>query len=164
MLVLLGFGGNQPGTAEAFLRALHHLARYGGLGAVSRVWKTPAIGPPQPDYLNAAAVLAVALHPVGLLDVCQGLEVRAGRDRRTEQRWGPRVLDVDLLIAQEVVLVHPRLLLPHPLLHQRAFALLPACEVAAEWRHPRFFATLGELLSAVDTAGCSTVRLPGWPV
>lgn len=163
MLVLLGLGGNLPGTPEAFLRAIHHLARHTRLRAVSRVWRTPAVGPPQPEYLNAAGVVEVRTHPAVLLDICQHLEAQAGRDRCTEERWGPRVLDLDLLLAPGVVLVHPRLSLPHPLVHRRAFVLLPACEVAADWRHPRLFATLGHLLSEVDTTGCAPVQLPGWP-
>ncbi len=163
MLVLLGFGGNLPGTAEAFCRALHHLGACTRLDAASRIWKTAAVGPPQPDFFNAAVVVETHTHPLLLLEVCQRLETWAGRDRRAEQRWGPRVLDLDLLLVPDVVLVHPRLSLPHPRLHQRSFALLPACEVAGDWRHPRRHATLSELLSAIDAGGSSPAHLPGWP-
>jgi len=164
VLILLGFGGNLPGTGEAFCHALCQLGSFARLGAVSRAWRTVAVGPPQPDYLNAAVVVDIHTHPLHLLEVCQRLEAQAGRDRRSEPRWGPRVLDLDLLLAPDVVLLHPRLSLPHPLLHQRAFALLPACEVAGDWLHPRCHATLRELLTTVDAGGCAPVQLPGWPV
>lgn len=163
MLVLLGLGGNLPGTPEAFRQALHRLEQHTCLRAVSRVWRTAAVGPPQPDYLNAAAVVEVQTHPIGLLDLCQSLEALAGRDRRAEQRWGPRVLDLDLLLAPGLVVRHPQLSLPHPRLHQRAFVLAPACEVAGQWRHPHRLATLAELLRSVDVSACSPVRIPGWP-
>ncbi len=163
MLILLGFGGNLPGTGEAFCQALRHLAAYAHLGAVSRVWTTAAIGPPQANFFNAAVIVETRKHPLFLLELCQQLEAKAGRDRRSEPRWGPRVLDLDLLLAPDVILLHPRLSLPHPLLHQRAFALLPACEVAGDWLHPRRHATLRQLLTTVDTGGCSPVQLPGWP-
>lgn len=163
MLLLLGLGGNLPRTPEALVGVIHHLEHHAYLRALSRVWRTPAIGPPQPDYLNAVAVVEVQTHPLVLLRLCQRLEALAGRDRSREQRWGPRVLDLDLLLAPGVVLQHPELALPHPRLHQRAFALAPACEVAAGWQHPRLFLTLGELLRTVDTGGCSPVQLPGWP-
>jgi 2-amino-4-hydroxy-6-hydroxymethyldihydropteridine diphosphokinase len=163
VLVLLGFGGNRPGSGEAFCQALRHLASCARLDAVSRAWKTAAVGPPQPDYLNAAVVLELHTHPLHLLEVCQHLEAQAGRDRRTEPRWGPRVLDLDLLLVPDVVLVHPRLSLPHPRLHQRAFALLPACEVAGDWFHPRRHTTLHQLLSALDPGSSAPVHLPGWP-
>jgi 2-amino-4-hydroxy-6-hydroxymethyldihydropteridine diphosphokinase len=163
VLLLLGLGGNLAGTPEALLGAIHHLELHAELRAVSRVWRTPAMGPPQGEYLNAAAVVEVQTHPLVVLQLCQRLEALAGRDRRREQRWGPRVLDLDLLLAPGVVLQHPDLLLPHPALHQRAFALAPGCEVAADWQHPRLFVTLAELLRRVDTTGCSPVQLPGWP-
>lgn len=161
--MLIGLGGNLPGTGAAFLHALRDFQGQGLLRAASRVWLTPAVGPPQPDYLNAAVVVDLPYHPLRLLASCQRLEEEAGRHRRNELRWGPRVLDVDLLLAPNLVLVHPCLELPHPRLPQRAFVLLPACEVASDWRHPRLGTTLAELLTTVDTRGCVPLNLPGWP-
>lgn len=163
MYILVGFGGNLPDTAEAHRCALRLLTRHARVRAVSRIWKTPAVGPPQPDFLNAAVVVEINTHPLALLAACQRLEALAGRDRRTEQRWGPRVLDLDLLLARQVVMVHPRLVLPHPRLHQRTFALLPACEVAGDWWHPRRHATLRQLLAALPADCSAPLSVPGWP-
>lgn len=164
MRVLLGLGGNLPATGVAFTKTLQHLAERGWLRDVSAVWRTPAVGPPQEDYFNAAVVVDVPCHPLDLLAHCLQLERQAGRDRRRETRWGPRVLDIDLLLAGGVVLVHPHLIVPHPHLHQRPFALLPACQVAGEWFHPRQLLTVRELANKVGRAGCEPVALAGWPV
>jgi 2-amino-4-hydroxy-6-hydroxymethyldihydropteridine diphosphokinase len=100
---------------------------------ISGYYVTPAWGGiEQPDFVNAAAVLDTALAPLDLLDGLLAIERRAGRDRRREVRWGPRTLDLDLLLYGDMVLDSPRLSLPHPRLHERAFALLPLAEVAPQ--------------------------------
>jgi 2-amino-4-hydroxy-6-hydroxymethyldihydropteridine diphosphokinase len=143
--VALGLGGNLGDPESAFREALGALAIVGGITAVSKLWRTRPVGPRQPDYLNAAAVVAWHAGPRSLLERCRELEIAAGRDRSTEQRWGPRVLDLDLLLADGVVCRGPLLELPHPRFHERRFALEPAAEVAAEWRHPLLGLTVSQL-------------------
>ncbi len=148
--LLLGLGGNQGDVAHAFAQTLAALESEHPVVGVSRLWRSTALGPPQPDYLNAAVLLELRSTPLALLRRCLELECAAGRKRHREARWGPRPLDLDLLIAPGVVVVSPELTLPHPRLAERRFALLPACELAPRWTHPRLRRCLAELLSGLD--------------
>lgn len=151
--VILGFGGNLGDPAAAFARALDELADEAWIISTSSIWQTRAVGPAQPDYLNAAAVIHWSGGgPRALLHRCRILEAEAGRDRAREERWGPRVLDLDLLLAEDVVCVGPTLQLPHPLFHERRFALEPAAEVAPQWVHPLLGRTVTELAEAARPA------------
>jgi 2-amino-4-hydroxy-6-hydroxymethyldihydropteridine diphosphokinase len=145
--VILGLGGNTGEPASAFRHALDALARDGRIAAVSRLWRTRPVGPPQPDYLNAAAVVSWPAGPHSLLARCRQLEAAAGRDRSTGERWGPRALDLDLLLAEDLVCRGPTLELPHPRFHERRFALEPSAEVAPDWRHPLLGLTISELVN-----------------
>lgn len=145
MEILIGLGGNLGEPQEAFALALGSFAAEGRLASVSRLWHTRPVGLSQPDFLNAAAVIDWPARPRFLLDRCRELEEAAGRDRVREERWGPRPLDLDLLIAPAVVLRGTDLQIPHPRFHQRRFALEPAAEVAATWIHPLLGLTIEQL-------------------
>ena len=145
MQVVLGLGSNVGDGRRAFSDCLAALGVEGRVIALSRVWRTRAIGPTQPDFLNAAVLIDWVAGPRRLLDRCRELELAAGRDRAQEVRWGPRTLDLDLLIAASAVCRGPNLELPHPRLHQRRFALEPAAEVAPDWVHPLLGQTIEEL-------------------
>lgn len=172
MLLLLGLGGNLGDVAASFATTAAVLAREHRLLAASGLWRSAPVGPPQPDYLNAALLLDVRIPLQDLLVACQGLETAAGRDRACEVRWGPRALDIDLLVAPGLVVESPALSLPHLRLAERRFALLPACELAPDWIHPRLHRPLRELLDALDPLAQPCERLgpfprpPGgpWPV
>jgi 2-amino-4-hydroxy-6-hydroxymethyldihydropteridine diphosphokinase len=120
--------------------------------ACSGVWRSAPLGQPQDDFLNAAALVESRSHPRALLALCQRLEAAAGRDRDVERRWGPRTLDLDLLVAPGVVIDSPDLVLPHPRLAERRFALAPAAEIAPGWFHPRLHRTLADLAAAPEIA------------
>ena len=143
--VILGLGSNMGDSQKAFSECLQTLAAVGQVIAASRLWRTRAVGPPQPDYLNAAAMIEWPAGPRALLARCLELEAAAGRDRSIEARWGQRVLDIDLLLAESVVCRGPTLTLPHPRLHERRFALEPAAEVAPDWTHPLLGRTISDL-------------------
>ena len=143
--VVLGLGGNTGDCRMAFSECLAALAAEGRVVDVSRLWRTRAIGPPQPDYLNAAALVEWPAGPRALLARCLELEAAAGRERSAEAPWGPRTLDIDLLLSESVVCRGPVLTLPHPRLHERRFALEPAAEVAPDWTHPLLHQTISEL-------------------
>ena len=145
MRVILGLGGNLGDVRDSFVTALGALGDVGRIGAVSRLWRTRAVGPPQPDYLNDAALLEWPSDPRQLFARCLELERAAGRDRSREERWGPRALDIDLLLAENFVSVGPTLTLPHPRFHTRRFALEPAAEIAPEWTHPLLGRTIADL-------------------
>jgi 2-amino-4-hydroxy-6-hydroxymethyldihydropteridine diphosphokinase len=101
--------------------------------AVSRVYETtPVGGPPQGDYLNAVVAVDTALDARALLHVAQRLEQQEERVRT--ERWGPRTLDVDVLLVGDVRVSEPDLVVPHPRLDERAFVLVPLADLAREWQ------------------------------
>jgi 2-amino-4-hydroxy-6-hydroxymethyldihydropteridine diphosphokinase len=131
----VGLGGNvgdSSGILRGAFEAIDGLART-RLLARSSLYRTPAWGlEAQPDFLNAVAQVESALPPEALLDVLLEIERRFGRDRASETRWGPRTLDLDLLLYGDTVLALQGLELPHPRLAERAFALAPLVEVAPD--------------------------------
>jgi 2-amino-4-hydroxy-6-hydroxymethyldihydropteridine diphosphokinase len=133
--------------------------------AVSRVFETDAVGPPpQSDYLNAALELHSALSPQALLARLLAIERTAGRRRDGDgapepARWGPRPLDLDLLLYGDLCIDQPSLTLPHPRLHQRAFVLEPLCDLAGELVHPR----LGETLESLARRVRDPKAVRPWP-
>jgi len=150
--VVVGLGANLGEPAVAFGTAIRGLASAGDVGSVSRMWRTRPLGPDQPDYRNAAALLRWPGDPLDLLHRCRELEAAAGRRRDTEDRWGPRVLDLDLLVARDLVWRGPELEIPHPRLHERAFALVPAAELVPDWVHPIAGRSIAELAKEVRAA------------
>ncbi|HWO19772.1 MAG TPA: 2-amino-4-hydroxy-6-hydroxymethyldihydropteridine diphosphokinase [Kofleriaceae bacterium] len=133
--LVIGLGGNVGGEAaivERFRRAREALAVLGELRSAP-LYRTGAIGPEQPDYLNTAVRLRVAdLSPDELLATVRELEHLLGRDRRGEPRWGPRPIDLDVLVWGGRVLRSPDLEVPHPRLAERRFALAPLVALLGE--------------------------------
>ena len=135
----IGLGAN-VGAAAATLRAaldeLADLPRTRLLRA-SRLYRTPAWGvEAQPDFVNAVAALETRLAARELLDALLEIERRHGRDRHREQRWGPRTLDLDLLLYGAMEIDEPGLRVPHPQLHRRGFVLVPLLEIAPDLELP----------------------------
>jgi len=137
-------------------RAAHLRAGFDGIAALpgtalidaSGTHEPEPVGPPgQQRYLNAAARVETALSPRTLLAGLLAIELSRGRDRGAEPRWGPRTLDLDLLLYGDRVIDEPGLTVPHPRLHERPFVLEPASEIASGMVAPGHGATIGELLA-----------------
>lgn len=130
----LALGGNLGDVASALAAALRALEAGGELRIVARsnVWRTPPWGKTdQPDFLNMCALVATQLSPRELLALCLNVESQAGRVRK--ERWGPRVIDIDVLAYDDVSWDDEALTLPHPRMKQRAFVLVPLAEIAPDW-------------------------------
>ena len=154
--------GSNLGDREAILReAARRIAALPAteLRAASHLYRTKPWGKPdQPDFLNAALSVRTELSPHALLDHALLIEAALGRERR--ERWGPRLIDIDLLTHADATIATPRLTLPHPALAERAFVLVPLREIAPD------FALRGigidHLLAGLDHT--SILRHPGPPL
>jgi len=123
------------------------------LEAKSSCYKTKAVGPPQPDYLNGCILLQVGMVPQLLLKTLLEIENLFGRVRT--ERWGPRSLDLDLLLYDDLILDTPTLQIPHPRMQERAFVLVPLFEIAPDWIEPVSGYAIKQLVKEVD---CSDVH------
>jgi 2-amino-4-hydroxy-6-hydroxymethyldihydropteridine diphosphokinase len=156
--IALGLGGNLGPVEETFLRALRQLESALGPLLVAALYRSRPVSPiPQPDYLNTAVLARTSLAPGELLALTQTLERDAGR--RDGPRFGPRPLDIDLLLYGDVQLDSPELTLPHPRLRERRFVLEPLADIAPDWRVPPEGATVRELLARLEEQGVERV---GW--
>lgn len=159
----IGLGANLGDPVAALRGAVHALAALpdSRLLAASRLYRTPAWGrTDQPDYVNAAVLLETRLAPEALLGRLLAIERAAGRRRdggAAGTRWGPRVLDLDLLLYGRQQVDLPGLRVPHPHLHERAFALVPLAEIAASEPFPGH-GSVGEALRRVDAAGVDAIE------
>ena len=163
MNIIIGLGGNVGDVQTAFNQAVKALGENGEITVLGRssLYRTAAVGPEQPSFLNTAIMVTAEISARNLLSLCHQIEAAAGRDRSREKRWGPRVLDLDLLISDSVVCRGPFLELPHPRLAERAFALIPAAELVPEWIHPLKGRTLAELAKRVLAEDMGAVELLG---
>lgn len=148
--------GDSPTILKSALDILDHTPGI-ALEAKSHCYRTVAVGPPQPDVLNACALLSTTLEPQDLLNTLLQIEAKFGRVRR--ERWGPRSLDLDLLLFDDRILQQPGLQIPHPRMNQRAFVLVPLAEIAADWVEPVSGKAIAELLQQVDCSGVKEVVL-----
>jgi 2-amino-4-hydroxy-6-hydroxymethyldihydropteridine diphosphokinase len=133
-LAAVGLGANLGEPLQTLDAAVTALAQQAGarLVAVSSAYRSSPVDATGPDFVNAVAVLETALAPLALLDVLQALEQDFGRTRPFHH--APRTLDLDLLLFGMERRVLPRLVVPHPRLHERAFARVPLDEAAPGWR------------------------------
>lgn len=154
----IGVGSNL-GDRDALVRgAVEGLRRTPGVEVVacSGVIETEPVGPvPQPMYLNAVVKVRTTLSPGALLGVLQALEHAAGRRRAQEPRWGPRTLDLDLLLFGGRIIREPGLEVPHPRLHERRFVLGPLAQIDPDALHPVLKQTTRDLLATLDNADAS---------
>jgi 2-amino-4-hydroxy-6-hydroxymethyldihydropteridine diphosphokinase len=151
---LIGLGANLGNRQAALLSAAEELRRHPAISSVvlSPLFETPPAGGPagQPPYLNAAIRAETSLPPLELLELLLRIETNLGR--RREERWGPRTIDLDLLLYDRVVLNSADLVVPHPRMAWRRFVLAPAACVAGDMLHPNTGWTVARLLEHISTA------------
>ena len=152
--VLLGLGSNL-GDREAYLRdAIGATGRLEGtrIVAMSHCYETEPLGlSDQPAYMNLAAEIETVLGPLELLNALKQIERALGRENGA--RWGPRIIDIDIILCESVVLDTPELSIPHPEFRNRAFVLTPLAEIAGEATDPVSGATVVELASRPEAVG-----------
>ncbi|EEU4852717.1 2-amino-4-hydroxy-6-hydroxymethyldihydropteridine diphosphokinase [Salmonella enterica] len=137
-IAYIALGSNLASPLEQVNAALKAIADIpdSRIVAVSSFYRTPPLGPQdQPDYLNAAVALDTALAPEELLNYTQRIERQQGRERKAE-RWGPRTLDIDIMLFGDKIINTERLIVPHYDMKNRGFMLWPLFEVAPELIFP----------------------------
>ena len=155
MRVTLLTGSNAPDREAILHRTAALLAeRVGPIVSRSRIYTSVAWGfSSEEPFANQALRLETSLTPIEVLDAALGVEQTVGRDRAQEarekelsgERYASRVVDVDVMFCDDEVIHEPRLQVPHPLLHEREFALEPLCEIMADYRHPQLGRSLKDI-------------------
>ena len=147
--VYVGLGANLGDPERTLVAAVEDLGRLPDvkLRHCSSLYAAAPIGPPQPEFRNAVVSLATTRNPESLLAALLDIERAHGRVRAA--RWGPRLLDLDILLWGDRVVDLPGLRIPHPELHHRRFALEPLAELDPAARHPVLQKTVAELLPGV---------------
>jgi len=156
--------GSNLGDRTAHLRQT--ISKLSDLGAVtncSSFYQTePVEFTDQPEFLNCAVEIETQLNPQQLLTGILTVERKMGRDRSAQPPKGPRTIDIDLLLAGDAVINSPELVLPHPAMHLRRFALESLAEIAPDVRHPLLHCTIRELRDRLP-AGQAVLKLPSSP-
>jgi 2-amino-4-hydroxy-6-hydroxymethyldihydropteridine diphosphokinase len=144
--VYIGIGSNLGNRQKNCLRAIELLEKRGIIiKERSSMYETEPWGiENQPKFINMAVKIETRLNPNKLLNILKDIETEIGRiDFFT---WGPRIIDIDILLVDNIILNSDNLKIPHPLMHKRDFVLQPLCEIAPDIKHPLFKLSINELL------------------
>jgi 2-amino-4-hydroxy-6-hydroxymethyldihydropteridine diphosphokinase len=151
--VYLGLGSNM-GNREENLQIAQHIIeeKFGTIISLSSIYETAAWGlTEQNAFLNQVICIETKYLPIAVLQIVLEIEKSMGRIR--EQKWGARIIDIDILYYANKIITLPDLSIPHPFIQERRFVLVPLCEVAGEFIHPKFKQTNLELLKKCQDLG-----------
>jgi 2-amino-4-hydroxy-6-hydroxymethyldihydropteridine diphosphokinase len=153
--VYIGLGSNLADPQQQLHSALHAIAAVRATRVVrhSRFYRTEPWGKSdQPEFINAVAEIETGLSARDLLDALLSIEQRAGR-QRDKERWGPRILDIDILLYGQEIIDETSLHVPHPHMHDRAFVIVPLADIAPNLQIPGM-GRIGDMLEHVDKSTC----------
>ena len=152
--VYIGIGSNLGDRESNLFAAVDALRRMDAVCVrrCSSLYESAPVGPPQPRFMNAVVELQSSIEPLRLLSLLKQIEQDLGRQRR--KRWGPREIDLDILMWEGQVVAEPSLQVPHLELHKRRFALEPLCELAPDLKHPVTGERMCDLLKKLSTQDC----------
>ena len=152
-LAYIGFGSNIGDRLVHIQNAIQTLSKAEGitLQKISSLYKTDPVGyEAQAQFLNGVAAIQTSLSPLSLLHTLKDIETAVGRQHRI--RWGPREIDLDILIYGDLCLRTEKLILPHPEMHLRSFVLVPLAEIAPNLVHPVFQETIQTILNRLENS------------
>jgi len=152
--VLLSLGSNMGDRAANIAEAVRRLNDETGVSvkALSPLYRTAPVGPvAQDDFINGAVRIETTLEAEELMRRCLSIEASMGRDRVNGLRWGPRIIDIDIILYDDLKIETEALTLPHPRFRERAFVLVPLADIAPSWMIDGH--RLDELASSIDLAG-----------
>jgi 2-amino-4-hydroxy-6-hydroxymethyldihydropteridine diphosphokinase len=158
----LGIGSNLGEREANINKALVELVRTGAcrLTKVSSIYETEPVGiKEQPDFLNAAVEIETDLRPKDLLVTLREVERKTGREKTF--KWGPRIIDIDILLYNDICLTEDNLEIPHPEMHKRSFVLTPLAEIAPFVKHPKLGVTAQQLS---DQVGGEVKKYRSFPI
>ena len=150
----LGLGANLGDREAGINKALVELIRTGAcrLIRISSLYATEPVGiKEQPEFLNAVAEIETDMPPLELLQAIRSVERKTGREKTF--KWGPRVIDIDILLYGDTCLTEESLEIPHPEMHKRAFVLTPLAEIAPQAMHPKLGLTAREMSAEIGAEG-----------
>ena len=154
VITFIGIGSNRGNPVRACREAVRHLSEKPEVRLLrcSSLYRTEPVGPQdQPWFINAVAEIRTSLPPRRLFETVKEIERRMGRTEG--QKWGPRVIDLDILLYGQEVVSEGDLIIPHPEMHRRRFVLAPLCELASYAVHPAFGVSIRGLMDRLADQG-----------